>query len=109
MIDLESVREYCLRKKGKVIEDFPFGDDVLVVKVNGKIFVLIRMNVVPIRINLKCDPELAIELRERYAAVIPGYHMNKKYWNTVVLDGSIPPKEVYKMIDHSFDLVSRSA
>ena len=109
MVDLESVREYCFRKKGKVVEDFPFGDNVLVMKMHGKIFALIRMDIIPARINLKCDPELAVELRERYAAITPGYHMNKKYWNTVVLDGSVSPKEIYKMIDHSFDLVSGGA
>ncbi|MCX6142936.1 MAG: MmcQ/YjbR family DNA-binding protein [Ignavibacteriales bacterium] len=103
---VDAVREFCLNKSGKVTEGFPFGEGVLVFKVNQKIFLLLLLDVHPQTMNLKCDPERAIELRERYEAVQPGYHMNKKHWNTVVLDGSIPPREIRAMIDHSYDLVS---
>lgn len=103
---IETLREYCLKKGAGVTEGFPFGDDVLVFKVHQKIFLLMMLDVHPQSINLKCDPERALELRERYEAVRPGYHMNKKHWNTVDLDGSIPPREIRGMIDHSYDLVS---
>jgi predicted DNA-binding protein (MmcQ/YjbR family) len=105
-LTLDALREYCLRKSGKVTEGFPFGEDILVFKIQKKIFLLLPLDVHPQTMNLKCDPERAIELRERYDAVQPGYHMNKKHWNTVVLDGSIPPQELRAMIDHSYDLVS---
>ena len=108
-MDIDAIREYCLSKKGKVSEDMPFGEDVLVFRVNGKIFVLMRLMARPLSINLKCDPAKAVEFRERYGSVLPGYHMNKKYWNTVVLDGKVPAKEVYAMIDHSFDEVLKGA
>lgn len=104
-MNIETIREYCLKKKGKISEGFPFGEDVLVFKVNGKIFLLALLDEHPLQMNLKCDPELAIELRERYEAVKPGYHMNKTHWNTVVLDGSILSKEIFKMIDHSYEQV----
>jgi predicted DNA-binding protein (MmcQ/YjbR family) len=87
-----------------VTESFPFGDDTLVFKVNGKIFALANLDG-DLTVNLKCDPSLAIKLRERYVSVIPGYHMNKKHWNTVILDGSIPDKEVFAWIDHSYNQV----
>jgi predicted DNA-binding protein (MmcQ/YjbR family) len=102
---VDSIREYCLRKSAGVTEGFPFGEGVLVFKIHGKIFLLLLLDNHPQTVNLKCDPERAIELRERYDAVRPGYHMNKKHWNTVVLDGSIPPREIKEMIDHSFELV----
>jgi predicted DNA-binding protein (MmcQ/YjbR family) len=104
-MDIISLREYCIAKAG-VTESFPFGDDTLVFKVNGKIFALASLEG-DLTVNLKCDPAIAIELRERYPSVIPGYHMNKKHWNTVLLDGSIPDKEVFSWIDHSYDLVAR--
>lgn len=104
-MDLGSIRDYCLKKKGRITEGFPFGEDVLVFKVGGKIFLLARLGIHPMTINLKCDPELAIELRERFEAVRPGYHMNKKHWNTIILDGSIPPSELKKMIDRSYEQV----
>jgi predicted DNA-binding protein (MmcQ/YjbR family) len=103
----DAIREYCLRKKGKITEGFPFGEGALVFKVNGKMFLLLLLDDHPLAMNLKCDPELAIELRERYESVRPGYHMNKKLWNTVVLDGSIPFQEIRKMIDHSYEQVVR--
>jgi predicted DNA-binding protein (MmcQ/YjbR family) len=102
-MNIETLRNYCISKKN-VTESFPFGDDTLVFKVNGKIFALANLNG-DLTVNLKCDPPLAIELRERYASVIPGYHMNKKHWNTINLDGTVPDKEVFSWIDHSYTLV----
>ncbi len=104
-MDIDVIRDYCLSKPGKVREGMPFGEDVLVFTVRGKIFLLMRLSTRPLSFNLKCDPVKAIELREQYEAVQPGYHMNKKYWNTIVLDGTIPSKEIFAMIDHSFDEV----
>jgi len=107
IVNLEAIRTYCLKKEGKIIEDLPFDEFVLVFKVNGRIFILIMTEAHPLTINLKCDPERAIELREKYAAVAPGYHMNKKHWNTVTLDGTIPPRDIFAMIDHSYELVAK--
>ncbi len=107
-MDIDIVRDYCLKKQN-VTEDMPFGEDVLVFRVKGKIFVLTRLMARPLSINLKCDPAKAVEWREQYESVLPGYHMNKKYWNTVVLDGRIPAKEVFTMIDHSYDEVLRNS
>jgi len=106
-MNIESFREYCL-KKPAATESTPFGPDNIVFKVGGKMFALAALEEVPPAANLKCDPDLALELRDRYEQVQPGYHMNKKHWNTVVLDGVIPEKEIRKMIDHSYDLVVRS-
>src|ERR1700726_3818473 len=103
---LEQFREYCLSKP-RTTEGTPFGPDVLVVKVGGKIFALASLDEVPARANLKCDPDLALELRDRYEQVRPGYHMNKKHWNTVDIESGIPDNEIRKMIDHSYDLVVR--
>jgi predicted DNA-binding protein (MmcQ/YjbR family) len=102
-MDIESLRAYCISKKN-ASESFPFGDDTLVFKTDGKIFALVNLNG-DLSINLKCEPSYAIELRERYASVIPGYHMNKRHWNTILIDGSIPENEILKWIDHSYDLV----
>ena len=102
-MDIEKLREYCLKKKG-VTEGFPFGEDVLVFKVMGKMFCLANLKP-PLSVNLKCDPEKAIELREEYSFVRPGYHMNKKLWNTVDLDGVVNPKMLYGWIDDSYELV----
>lgn len=106
-MNIETFREYCLSKPA-VTEDTPFGPEDVVFKVEGKIFAIAALMEVPPRVNLKCDPDLALELRDRYEQVIPGYHMNKKHWNTVELDGVIPRAEIKKMIDHSYDLVVRS-
>jgi len=106
-MNIESFREYCLSKP-KATEGTPFGPDNIVFKVGGKMFALAALDEVPPATNLKCNPDLALELRDRYEQVRPGYHMNKKHWNTVVLDGVIPEREVRKMIDHSYDLVARS-
>lgn len=102
-MNIEQFREYCLNKKG-VTESFPFGEDTLVFKVMGKIFALSGLNE-DFRINLKCDPEIAIDLREHYPAVLPGYHMNKMHWNTIVVDGSVADELLMKWIDHSYDLI----
>ena len=104
-MDIVSLREYCISKKN-VTESFPFGDDTLVFKRDGKIFALVNLDG-DLSINLKCEPALAIELRERYSSVIPGYHMNKTHWNTVYLDGSIPDREIFSWIDHSYERVSK--
>ena len=101
------VRDYLLSKPSAV-EDFPFGPEVMVFKVGGKMFATLAYEESPARMNLKCDPERAIELREQYAGVEPGYHMNKKHWNTIVLDGEIPRQEVFAMVDHSYALVAKS-
>src|SRR5947208_762732 len=106
-MDLEQFREYCLRKPGAA-EGTPFGEDVLVFKVRGKMFALAALDEVPATANLKCDPDLALEFRDRYAEVRPGYHMNKKHWNTVDLEGGISAAELRKMIDHSYELVVKS-
>jgi len=102
-MNIEILREYCISKRD-VTEGFPFGDDTLVFKTRGRIFALVNLEG-DLTVNLKCDPGLAIELRERYSSVTPGYHMNKKHWNTVYIDGSVPDKEVLSWIDHSYDLV----
>ncbi|HET7274243.1 MAG TPA: MmcQ/YjbR family DNA-binding protein [Longimicrobiaceae bacterium] len=101
------LHEYCSAKPG-VEETFPFGEDVLVFKVAGKMFALTNLSTLPLTVNLKCDPERAVQLRERYAAVQPGYHMNKTHWNTVEIDGSIDSGEIFGWIDDSYDLVVRS-
>lgn len=103
-MDLEALHTYLHSKKA-VTEGLPFGPDVLVLKVMGKMFALVSLDDIPPRVNLKCDPEEALVLRDRYDAVLPGYHMNKKHWNTVILDGSIPRDEVMAMIDASYGLV----
>ncbi|MBT8378236.1 MAG: MmcQ/YjbR family DNA-binding protein [Ignavibacteria bacterium] len=103
-MNIEQIREYCLGKKG-VTEEFPFDEETLVFKVMGKIFLLTSLEKVPLQINLKCDPGKAIELREKFESVLPGYHMNKKHWNMVVIDGSISPKELSEWIEHSYNLV----
>ena len=104
MLNIEQIREYCLKKKG-VTEEFPFDDETLVFKVAGKIFLLASLESIPLQINLKCDPEKAIELREEYDAVQPGYHMNKKHWNTIIVDGTVPSGYVFEWIDDSYNLV----
>jgi predicted DNA-binding protein (MmcQ/YjbR family) len=106
-MDVGSFREYCLGKVA-VTEGTPFGEDVLVFKVSGKMFALVALDEVPATANLKCDPDLALELRDRYEQVRPGYHMNKKHWNTVEIDSGISDSELRKMIDHSYQLVVRS-
>jgi len=106
-VNAESFRAYCLGKPGAT-EGAPFGPDHIVFKVQGKMFALLGLDEVPTRVNLKCDPDLALELRDRYEQVEPGYHMNKRHWNTVIFDGVIPDVEIRKMIDHSYELVVAS-
>jgi predicted DNA-binding protein (MmcQ/YjbR family) len=105
-MNIEEFREYCLKKKG-VTESFPFGENTLVFKVMGKMFALTGLNG-DFSINLKCEPEKAIELREHYSSVLPGYHMNKKHWNTVLIDGTIDDELIRDWIDHSYQLVIES-
>jgi predicted DNA-binding protein (MmcQ/YjbR family) len=103
---LEAFRDYCLKKSGAT-EETPFGEDTLVFKVANKMFALASLNEVPATANLKCDPDRALELRDRYEEVQPGYHMSKKHWNTVELEDGIPEVELRKMIDQSYELVVR--
>ena len=105
-MDLEEFRQYCLSKAG-AIEGTPFGPDVLVFKVGGKMFALTSPERFPATANLKCDPDLALELRDGYEQVQPGYHMNKKHWNTIEIDAGIPDDELRQMVDHSYELVAR--
>jgi len=102
-MNIEEIREYCMSKAGAG-ESFPFDDTALVFKVGNKMFALLVLEGEP-RVNLKCDPERAIDIRERYSAIIPGYHMSKKHWNTLLLDGSLPAKLIQELIDHSYNLV----
>ena len=102
-----NVEAYCLTKLA-AIEDYPFGPDAAVFKVGGKMFALTAPPGQPTNINLKCEPTLAVSLRQKYPAVTPGYHMNKVHWNSVALDGSVPEEELQRMVDHSYELVVRS-
>lgn len=103
-MDIERFRSYCLAKPG-ASEDLPFGPDTLVFRVKGKIFALCDVNEFD-GINLKCDPEKAVDLRERHEGITPGYHMNKKHWNTVATDGRVPDKLILELADHSYELVA---
>lgn len=102
-MNIEELRTWCISKKG-VSEDFPFDETTLVFKVMGKMFALTDLEG-DLTINLKCDPEKAIELRELYSCVLPGYHMSKKHWNTILVDGSVPDQLIRQWIDHSYALV----
>lgn len=106
-MNIETLREYCLSKKAAT-EGFPFGEDTLVFKVMDKIFLLVSLSSNPLQFNAKCDPGKAIELREEYDAVKPGYHMNKTHWNTVIIDGSISIALIKEMIDDSYNLIVQS-
>ena len=103
-MNIETLQDYCLSLPD-VEETLPFGPDTLVYKVNGKIFLLTGLDAETLSFNIKCDPEKAAELREQYACVQPGYHMNKKHWNTVVADSSIPDRLLKEWIKDSYDLV----
>jgi predicted DNA-binding protein (MmcQ/YjbR family) len=94
----------CAAKPGSA-EDYPFGDEVAVFKVAGRMFALVPLGAGPASVSLKCDPVLAAGLRDRYPAITPGYHLNKRHWNTLALDGSVPDEEVLELVDHSYDLV----
>jgi len=103
-MNIESLREYCLSKPGAE-ETLPFGPDTLVYKVGGKAFLLTGLDSEDLSFNVKCDPAKALELREEFPCVLPGYHMNKKHWNTVLVDGSVSVKQLKEWIDHSYELV----
>lgn len=106
-MNIESIREYILQKPA-VTEGFPFGEDTLVFKMNDKIFFLAGLDEAPLQFNVKCDPEKAIQLREEYPeSILPGYHMNKKHWNTIIVDGRLSAKQLKAMIDDSYALVKK--
>ena len=106
-MNIEELRDYVLQKPS-VTEGFPFGEDTLVFKVQEKIFLLTGLESNPLQFNVKCNPDKAIELREEYPeSVLPGYHMNKKHWNTVIIDGVLSRKQLQEMIDHSYALVAK--
>ena len=106
-MNIETLQRYCVSKNG-VEESFPFGPDTLVFKVGGKLFLLAALDAAPLQFNVKCDPEIALQLREQYKCVQPGYHMNKTHWNTVIVDGTIPEKSLLQWIDSSYNLVVKS-
>ncbi|MCX6315370.1 MAG: MmcQ/YjbR family DNA-binding protein [Sphingobacteriales bacterium] len=106
-MNIESLRDYVLQKPF-VTEGFPFGDTVIVFKVKEKVFLLVPLDTIPLQFNVKCEPSLAIELREDYPdSVLPGYHMNKKHWNTVIVDGKLSNKQLIEMVDESYRLVAK--
>lgn len=105
-MDIETIRDYCL-SKNEAEETLPFGPDTLVYKVNGKIFLLTGIDSDPLAFNVKCDPDKALELRETYPCVTPGYHMNKKHWNTIIADGTVPFRLLKEWIDDSYNLVAK--
>jgi predicted DNA-binding protein (MmcQ/YjbR family) len=104
-MDHKTVEEYILSLPNSKL-DYPFGEDVAVYKLNDKMFALIQEGKDPLRLSLKCDPLLAVTLREKYETVLPGYHLNKKHWNTIVLTGQLPWEEIQGLIRHSYDLVA---
>jgi len=106
-MSIEEIREYCLLKKG-VEEGFPFDNETLVFKVAGKLFLLTGLNSKPVQFNVKCEPQKAIELREKYNYVLPGYHMNKQHWNTIVCEGNSSKKLIFSWIDDSYNLIVQS-
>jgi predicted DNA-binding protein (MmcQ/YjbR family) len=105
-MNIETLRDYCLAKPS-VTESFPFDSVTLGFKVGNKLFALLDTESRPTTINLKCDPERAVQLRETVAAVRPGYHMNKTHWNTITLDGSVRWHDVKEWVDHSYELVKK--
>jgi predicted DNA-binding protein (MmcQ/YjbR family) len=106
-MNVEQFRTYCLEKKG-TSEDFPFDEVTLCLRVMGKIFAITGLDSEQFSINLKCDPDLAVEWREQYTEVQPGWHMNKKHWNTVDCEGSLDGSTLRRMIDHSYDQVVKT-
>jgi predicted DNA-binding protein (MmcQ/YjbR family) len=106
-MNVEEIRDYILQKP-LVTEGFPFGEDTLVFKVKGKVFLLTGLSSSPLQFNVKCQPDKAIELRDEYPdSVLPGYHMNKKHWNTIIVDGNLSKIQLKEMIDDSYNLVSK--
>jgi len=106
-MNIADLYEYCRNRPG-VTEGFPFGEDVLVFRVAGKMFALVSLETRPMFVNLKCDPGRAVELRDRFEDIRPGYHMNKEHWNSVYLEGALDVRLVRELIDHSYDLVVAS-
>lgn len=106
-MNIEAFRSYCLNKKG-VEETFPFGPETLVFKVMGKIFAITGLDSDTFQVNLKCDPDRALELREAYEDIVPGWHMSKKHWNTVLFENGLSTAFLKELIDHSYDLVVSS-
>ena len=105
IMNVEDIREYVLQKDN-VTEGFPFGEETLVFKVKAKVFLLVSLSRSPMQFNVKCDPDLAIQLREEYPDnVLPGYHMNKKWWNTIIIDGSLSSEKLKELIDDSYRLI----
>ncbi len=106
-MNVETIREYVLQKEN-VTEGFPFDEETLVIKVKNKMFLLLSLDETPLRFNVKCQPDKAIELREQYPdTILPGYHMSKKHWNTIVLNGQLSSKLILQMIDDSYALVAK--
>lgn len=105
-MNIEEYREYCLAKIA-VTEGFPFDETTLVFKVAGKIFAFTSLKK-PFKISLKCDPAKAIELREQFSCITPGYHLNKQHWNTIEIDGTLSDVFIHRLIDHSYDLIVAS-
>jgi predicted DNA-binding protein (MmcQ/YjbR family) len=105
-MNIEEIREYALSLEN-VDESFPFGNDTLVFKVSDKIFLLASLSSENLQFNVKCNPEKAIELREQYSCIIPGYHMNKKHWNTIIVDGQLTAKQLKDFIKDSYTLVAK--
>lgn len=103
-MDRDRMLRYLNDRPGAV-EDYPFGDDVAVFKVGGRVFAICALSGQPGSVSLKCDPTLAEALRQRYPSVTPGYHLNKRHWNTVIIDGSLPEQMIKEMIEDSYDLV----
>ena len=103
-MDSKDLYKYCLTKPS-AIEDYPFGPDVIVIKIASKMFALISRRNGQDNLSLKCDPDYSEILRQQYPSITPGYHLNKRYWNTLIIDGSIPEKEIIGLIDHSYELV----
>jgi predicted DNA-binding protein (MmcQ/YjbR family) len=104
-MDHKSVEEYILSMPNAVL-DYPFGKEVAVYKVNDKMFALIQEDSDPVRLSVKCDPQLAVTLREKYETIMAGYHLNKKHWNTIILSGQLPWEEIQGFIRHSYNLVT---
>ena len=104
-MNIEEIRLHCLAKDD-VEEGFPFGVDTLVFKVKGKMFLLVGLSNDPLQFNAKCDPDRAVELRDQYDCILPGYHMNKTHWNTVVIDNTLSKRQLKELIDHSYELVA---
>src|SRR6185312_3096874 len=107
-MNIEDLRDYVLSLKN-VEESFPFGEDTLVFKTNNKIFLLVSLSSSPLQFNVKCNPEKAIELREEYSSILPGYHMNKKHWNTIIVDGILSQSQLKSFIKDSYELVAKKS